>query len=91
MTELPVDLLSLITRLRQEGSQLDDGINSASHPKQGHPEPVAAVYLSYAELPVLSMIESLHGVLLNNKSPTVSLSVTEKGLGKWVVCIPEGP
>ena len=60
---------SLFTRLREEGSQLDDCVNSASHPTQGHPEPVAAVRPSRAELPVPSATESLRGVPLNDESP----------------------
>ncbi|KAL2829037.1 hypothetical protein BDW59DRAFT_142760 [Aspergillus cavernicola] len=51
VTELPADLPSLITRLREEGSQLDDeSVPLANNPTQGHPEQGAAVSPSRTEL-----------------------------------------
>ncbi|KAE8334190.1 hypothetical protein BDV24DRAFT_170453, partial [Aspergillus arachidicola] len=62
VTGLPLDLPDLITRLRDEGSQLEDeSVPLANHPTQGHPEPGAGVAPPRPEPPVPSAMESSRG------------------------------
>ncbi|KAE8130756.1 hypothetical protein BDV38DRAFT_276525 [Aspergillus pseudotamarii] len=62
LTELPLDLPDLITRLRDEGSQLkDESVPLANHPTQGHPEPGAGVAPPRTEPPVPSAMENSRG------------------------------
>ncbi|KAE8155499.1 hypothetical protein BDV40DRAFT_294282 [Aspergillus tamarii] len=62
VTELPLDLPGLITRLRDEGSQLEDeSVPLANHPTQGHPEPGVGVAPPRTEPPVPSAMESSRG------------------------------
>lgn len=62
VTELPLDLPDLITRLRDEGSQLeDDSVPLANHSTQGHPEPGTGVAPPRPEPPVPCAMESSRG------------------------------